>query len=60
MENKIKEKTEKLQEVINQINAARNQISLLEKEGLMIKGELRLLDELKLKETEQKKPRRKK
>ncbi len=55
MEEKIKQKTEKLQNIIKQINVRKNEISQLDQEGLMIQGELRLLNELKLEKSKSKK-----
>lgn len=52
MKKKSEEKTQKLQDIVNQINQLRNQISQLETEGLMIQGELRLLKELEAEKPE--------
>lgn len=46
MKQKIEEKTKKLQQIIETINNGRNQINELEKEGLMIQGEIRLLKQM--------------
>lgn len=46
MKDKIKEKTEKLQQIVNQVNQGKNQIAQLEQEAIMIQGELRILAEL--------------
>lgn len=55
MEEKIKEKTEKLQQIIEAIGNSRQQISKLEQEGLMIQGEIRMLNEL---EADKSKPKK--
>lgn len=60
MKEKIEEKTKKLQQIIDAINNSRQQIAKWEQEGLMLQGELRVLNELeqeKVKET--KKPTKK-
>ncbi len=54
MEQKIEEKTKKLQQIIDTIANGRQKISQLEQEGLMIQGELRLLKELEAEKVDKK------
>lgn len=57
MKQKIEEKTKKLEQIIEAINEYRSQIIKLEKEGLMLQGELRILNELEIEKTQAEKPK---
>lgn len=54
MKQKIEEKTKRLQQIIDTISNGRQQIAQLEQEGLMLQGELRLLNELEAENSEKK------
>lgn len=55
MKKLIEEKTKNLTDIISKINQYSNEIKKLENEGLMVQGELRILNKLESEKTNPKK-----